>query len=112
MAHLYADENFNLDAVKHLRTLGHDVLTVQEAGQQGCSDEEVLAHATTANRVLLTFNRRHFVKLHKLSPAHAGVVICTDDQAVPLAERVDRALVACPASAGQLIRVVRPPAMP
>lgn len=33
MALLYADENFSYPVVKHLRLLGHDVLTAQEAGQ-------------------------------------------------------------------------------
>lgn len=35
MALLYADENFAYAVVERLRLLGHDVLTVQEAGQRG-----------------------------------------------------------------------------
>ena len=43
MAALYSNENFPLSAVEVLRQLGHDVLTVQEAGNasQGNSDESV-----------------------------------------------------------------------
>ena len=33
MARLYADENFSQPAVERLRELGHDVLTVQSAGE-------------------------------------------------------------------------------
>jgi hypothetical protein len=33
VARLYADEYFPLNLTKALRTLGHDVLTVQEAGK-------------------------------------------------------------------------------
>ncbi len=33
MARLYADEQFPRETVLILRTLGHDVLTVQEAGK-------------------------------------------------------------------------------
>ena len=33
MARLYADENFAQPAVERLRELGHDVLTVQDAGK-------------------------------------------------------------------------------
>lgn len=33
MAHLYADEQFPYEVVENLRNLGHDVLTVQEAGK-------------------------------------------------------------------------------
>jgi hypothetical protein len=38
MANLYADENFKFAVVVHLRSFGHDVLTVQEAGEQGRDD--------------------------------------------------------------------------
>jgi len=35
MALFYADENFDYPVVERLRVLGHDVLTVQAAGEQG-----------------------------------------------------------------------------
>lgn len=79
MAHLYADENFDRAVVERLRTLGHDVLTVQEAGQQGGADAVVLAYATSMDRAVLTFNRRHFVRLHSRTAAHEGIVVCTAD---------------------------------
>ena len=41
MARLYADEQFPRPVVAYLRSLGHDVLTVQEAGNGGASDPEV-----------------------------------------------------------------------
>jgi hypothetical protein len=37
MARLYADENFPRQVVLELRNLGHDVLTIQEAGEAGLS---------------------------------------------------------------------------
>jgi len=66
MARFYANENFPLPAVTELRRLGHDVLTVQETGTAGQTtpDEAVLAFAREAGRVLLTLNRRHFIRLH------------------------------------------------
>jgi hypothetical protein len=33
MARFYSDENFPLPVVEELRKLGHDVLTIHEAGQ-------------------------------------------------------------------------------
>jgi hypothetical protein len=44
MARLFADENFPLPAVEALRRLGHNVLTLHEAGkaQQSTSDNIVL----------------------------------------------------------------------
>ena len=44
--------------VELLRTFGHDVLTVQEAGNGGLGipDEDVLAFAISHNRAVLTRN--------------------------------------------------------
>ena len=76
MARFYANENFPLPVVVELRRLGHDVLTVQETGKadRAWPDEEVLSFAATDRRALLTFNRRHFVRLHAIQPSHAGIV--------------------------------------
>ena len=72
MARLYSNENFPLPTVEALRRLGHDVLTSLESGRanQKISDSEVLAFAINEARALITLNRRHFVKLHDLTPAH------------------------------------------
>ncbi|MEB3192495.1 MAG: DUF5615 family PIN-like protein [Snowella sp.] len=32
MVHFYADEQFPYEVVEHLRSFGHDIVTVQEAG--------------------------------------------------------------------------------
>ena len=37
MARLYADENFPFPVVEELRRVGHNVLTLQEAGYAGQS---------------------------------------------------------------------------
>ncbi len=62
MAALYANENFPLQVVLRLRSLGHDVLTLQETdhGGQAMADDDVLAFATQSSRILLTLNRKHF----------------------------------------------------
>ena len=41
----YTDEHVPKDVVKGLRQRGADVLTVQQAGTRGASDEEHLARA-------------------------------------------------------------------
>jgi hypothetical protein len=66
MALLYADEDFSYPVVQRLRQLGHDLLTAHEAGQAGhrIPDAAVLAFATAAGRTVVTFNRRHFIRLH------------------------------------------------
>jgi hypothetical protein len=113
MANLYADEDFSHRAVVELRSLGHDVLTIQEAGQgsQGVTDIQVLAYAIALGRAVLTHNRRHFIRLHTTSRPHRGIVVCTRDDADPiaLAGRIHQALAGCTTLDDQLVRVNRPP---
>ena len=56
MARFYADEQFPLRVVEYLRDFGHDVLTIQEAGNANLRipDDRVLAFATSNDRVILT----------------------------------------------------------
>lgn len=81
MARLYADEHFPRIVSELLRTMGHDVLTVQDAGNAniGIPDDEVLAFAVSNNRAVLTINRFDFVGLHRLQPNHAGIIVCSND---------------------------------
>ncbi|MBI3536775.1 MAG: DUF5615 family PIN-like protein [Chloroflexi bacterium] len=91
MVRLYANENFPLPVVEELRRLGYDVTTTFETGQAGqaVSDVQVLAFAKTEKRVLLTLNRKHFVKLHQTDFDHYGIVACTfDPNFVALAQRI------------------------
>jgi len=109
MARLYADEQFPRPVAAYLRSLGHDVLTVQAAGNSGKSDLEVLAFAIADDRAVLTQNRRDFVKLHRSQPDHTGMIICSDDQNFArLAERTHAAITIEEFLPGKLIRVKRP----
>ncbi|MEC4893527.1 MAG: DUF5615 family PIN-like protein [Oscillatoria sp. PMC 1051.18] len=63
MANIYADEQFPLPVVKLLRAMGHNILTVQESGNAGFTDPEVLEFAVNNERVVLTQNRHDFVRL-------------------------------------------------
>ena len=74
MANLYADEQFPLPIVVLLRELNHNIITVQEAGNAGLSDPEVLEFAINNGRAVLTQNRRDFIKLHSQNPNHAGII--------------------------------------
>lgn len=110
MARLYANENFPLPVVEELRRLGHDVLTVLETGKAGMAwpDEQVLDFARGDGRVLVTLNRRHFLRLHRARPDHAGIVLCTVDlDFVGQARRIHEALAAQGNAAGQAIKVNR-----
>lgn len=112
MAFFYSNENFPIPAVEGLRQLGHDVLTIQEAGRASSAlpDEEVLAFAISESRILLTLNRKHFIRLHQLMPQHAGIIVCTfDPDFTALAQRIHKALANQPDMTGELLRVNRPP---
>jgi hypothetical protein len=111
MARLYADEDFSYPAVERLRELGHDVVTAEEAGQANrkTTDQEILASATGGGRAVLTFNRRHFIRLHRQVSSHAGIVVCSrDPDVLALARRIDESLRGYPSFENQLIRVDRP----
>jgi hypothetical protein len=111
MAALYTNENFPLPAVLELRRLGHDVLTIQETGRadRATPDDAVLEFASEQRRVLITLNRRHFIRLHNAGQPHAGIVVCTFDQDFEaLAQRVHEAITAEPDIVGKLMRVNRP----
>jgi predicted nuclease of predicted toxin-antitoxin system len=112
MEKLYTNENFPKPAVVFLRQYGYDVLTSQEAGRanQGIADSDVLAFATSQERVLLTINRRDFIKLHFADPNHFGIVVCTKDgNFEAFAQRIDKVLAESGGEcAGQLLRVYKP----
>ncbi len=118
MARLYADEDFALPVVQELRRLGHDVLTVQDAGRAGqrIGDAEVLADATADQRSVLTHNHSDFKWLHRQGLPHNGIISCTQDPKEPLelARRVHDAIAVLPSLTNRFIRIVRPnpPAKP
>ena len=109
MARFYADEDFSGPLVLMLRTLGHDISTVQEAGRRGGPDPQVIADAEADDRAVLTYNHRHFVRLHSRQ-AHAGIVSCSrDDDDLPgLAQRIHDAVADLPDLTNQFIRIIRP----
>lgn len=110
MARLYADEQFPRQVSELLMAMGHDVLTVQAAGNAnlGIPDEAVLAFAISDNRAVLTLNRQDFIRLHRANPEHAGIVVSTNDpDRVQMATRISQAIIAEEPLYGKLVRVVR-----
>jgi hypothetical protein len=72
-------------------------------------DETVLAFATAARRAVLTINRKHFIRLHRIEQEHAGIIVCTfDPNFVDQAKRIHQAIELKASLFGQLIRVNRP----
>lgn len=111
MARLYADEQFPKAVSELLRTYGHEVLTVQEAGNAnlGIPDEAVLRFAVETQRAILTLNRNDFAKLHRLSSQHSGILLCSNDpDRSAMTERIHLAITAAEPLYEKLIRVSRP----
>jgi predicted nuclease of predicted toxin-antitoxin system len=110
MASFYANENFPIGVVRYLREMGHDVLTSQEAGNanQRIPDEEVLAYAAKAGRILLTLNRRDFIALHEKSTNHTGIVVCTQNtDLLEQSKQIDEVVRETGDFANKLVRVNR-----
>jgi hypothetical protein len=72
-------ENFPRQAVDALRVLGHDVLTTEEAAKASLSDPGVLKYASENLRIVLTYNRKDFIRLHNESNDHCGIVVAHVD---------------------------------
>jgi hypothetical protein len=106
---LYANEDFPFPAVGELRLLCHNVVTAQEDGRTATPDPDALARAHALGRAILTYNRRHYERLHKQGAAHSGILSATQDlDHLRLAARIHAALAGL--SPGPwCLRVNRPP---
>lgn len=89
----YLDECIDRPIAEALRERGFDSLTALEAGRGEDSDDEQLQHATALGRVLLTYNRWDFRRLHaaclETGRHHAGIIIIP--QLPPVSRRQIRA---------------------
>ena len=73
------------------------------------TDREVLEFARAQDRVLLTLNRKHFIRLHEVYPEHRGIIVCTfDPEFARQGWRIHQLIAAEPSLAGKRVRVNRP----
>lgn len=76
---LYLDEHIQSALADALRARGVDVLTTQEAGNIGLDDVAQLVFATQNSRSLLSYNKRHFAKIHyewmTFGNSHSGLIL-------------------------------------
>ena len=82
---LYCDEDsMDQDLVHALRARGLDVTTALEENMVNRKDEEHLDYATRQGRVLFSFNRGDFYRLHteylSQSKSHAGIILANQQQ--------------------------------
>jgi hypothetical protein len=95
---LYLDEDsMRAGIVRALRARQVDVITAQDADLVGRhSDEEHVAYATEHGRVVFTFNRGDFARLHKTYIAsgrhHAGIILSDQLETSMIVRRLFRLL--------------------
>jgi predicted nuclease of predicted toxin-antitoxin system len=89
---LYHDEDaLQAALVSALRRAGFDCLTANEANMRGRTDQEQLAFATGARRVLYTKNTADFRRLDtqwRLAGRRHGGIIVVTDQRTPIGVQV------------------------
>jgi DNA-binding NarL/FixJ family response regulator len=111
MATLYADENVPQPLVEALFLLGHDVLTALADGRanQNIADPDVLARAVALGWAMLSNNWWDFIRLHRQSAGHAGIVVYTDDpDYAALAGRINAGIAGLPSLVSELVRIYCP----
>jgi len=93
MISIYTDEDMHGQVALQLRRRGFDALSAPEAGNLGISDEEQLAFAIQQGRVILSFNRRDFCRMHAeyltSGRKHCGIIVSLQ---LPIGEVVKRCL--------------------
>jgi hypothetical protein len=77
---LYFDEDANdTELLEALRLRGIDAISVASSGMGGRDDEQQLTWATGQGRVLYSFNRGDFCRIHsewmRAGRAHSGLII-------------------------------------
>ena len=93
---VYLDEDVYYAVALGLRRRGYDVLTTAEAERRGSDDEDQLRFAATQGRVLVTFNRGHFARLHgdflASRTQHSGIIVSTQAGIGPVVRALARVL--------------------
>lgn len=76
---LYLDEYVPFSFAEALVNRGVNILTTQDAGNKGNSDLDQIIFAGTEGRVLLTYNKIDFIKIHHQwmtdHRTHSGIIV-------------------------------------
>ena len=83
----YLDECVDRPVAEDLRRRGFDVLTAIEAGRSQYPDQAQLEFATSLGRVILSYNRMDFRRLHaafvQTGRPHGGIIILPQTRIIP-----------------------------
>lgn len=88
----YLDENISFVVAAILRSRGFEVVTAQEAGNKGLSDDEQLNFAASQKMAILTHDRNDYEELAKeyfeAGRIHYGIIIAPVRSPQIVAERL------------------------
>jgi predicted nuclease of predicted toxin-antitoxin system len=89
----YLDENISHLVAEILRSRGYEVLTAQEAGNKGLSDDKQLDFACNIKMAILTHDRVDFENLAKeyfsADKTHFGIIIVFPHPPQEIAQRLN-----------------------
>ncbi|MBI2649865.1 DUF5615 family PIN-like protein [Candidatus Woesearchaeota archaeon] len=71
-----ADEHIDLHAVKALKRLGIDIISIQDANMESYVDEEILNYGNKNKRAIITQDS-DFLRLHAKNIENAGIIFLT-----------------------------------
>ena len=71
---IFANENLFEPIIDYLRSFGHDVLSIRDAGLSGISDDEVYQKACEENSVIITMDK-DFSRMFRFPPEKCGGII-------------------------------------
>ncbi|MBI2659625.1 DUF5615 family PIN-like protein [Candidatus Woesearchaeota archaeon] len=72
-----ADENIDLPAVKALKRLGVDIVSIHDVEMRGYEDKEVLNYGEENERAVITQDS-DLLRLHSKGAEHAGIIFLTE----------------------------------
>lgn len=71
---VFANENLIEPIIDYLKSRGHDVLSIRDAGLSGISDDEVYQRACKENRIIITMDK-DFSRMFRFPPEKCGGII-------------------------------------
>ncbi|MDI6736808.1 MAG: DUF5615 family PIN-like protein [bacterium] len=71
---MFADENLFEPIIEFLMSLGHDVLSIRDAGLSGISDDEIYQLACKEKRIIISMDK-DFSRIFRFPPDKCGGII-------------------------------------
>lgn len=71
---MFANENLFEPVIDYLKELGHDVLSIRDAGLSGISDDEVYQRACREKRTIITMDK-DFSRMFRFPPEKCGGIV-------------------------------------